>query len=209
MPPWRLACRGLEISPGEPGLSPHHANYVLATCLASVEWSPTAQVCQGLPLSSDALLDSMGFGLSSRGAVHALQWLFILLILAHVELTTGTTGEPLTIVEKPLSSLSHEGDRARTARSSFLSGIALRQDFATLADDMVRWNFPASQICVTTLMRMDLRAFMAPLLQDSFAGDGPFIGFPASLVYAWRASILKRRCSYIAQCVGQASHPGP
>ena len=42
-----------------------HANYVLATCLASVEagwasmWSLTAKVCQGLSFSSDALLDSM------------------------------------------------------------------------------------------------------------------------------------------------------
>ena len=72
-----------------------HANYVLATCLASVEagwasmWSLTAKVCQGLSFSSDALLDSMDLFLQSRGDVHALQWLSILLILAHVELVTG------------------------------------------------------------------------------------------------------------------------
>ena len=69
-------------------------------------WSLTAKVCQGPSFPLKGLLDSMGLLLQSRGVVHALQWLFILLILAHVELATG---EPLTIVEKPSSS-SHEAE---------------------------------------------------------------------------------------------------
>ena len=49
----------------------------------------------------------------------------------------------------------------------------------------------------------------APLLQDSSAGDGPFVRFPASHVHSWGDFILKRRCGYVAQRVGEASHPCP
>ena len=189
-----------------------HANYVLATCLASVEagwasmWSLTAKVCQGLSFSSDALLDSMDLFLQSRGDVHALQWLSILLILAHVELVTG---ELLTIVEKPVSSSSHEGDWARTARSHLISGTSLRQDLAALAGDVAKWTSATGQVSETALIRMDFRASRAPLLQESSAGDGPYVGSPASHAYSWGDFILKRRCGYVAQRVGEASHPGP
>ena len=169
-------------------------------------WSLTAKVCQGLSFSSDALLDSMDLFLQSRGDVHALQWLSILLILAHVELVTG---ELLTIVEKPVSSSSHEGDWARTARSHLISGTSLRQDLAALAGDVAKWTSATGQVSETALIRMDFRASRAPLLQESSAGDGPYVGSPASHAYSWGDFILKRRCGYVAQRVGEASHPGP
>ena len=56
---------------------------------------------------------------------------------------------------------------------------------------------------------MGVRASGAPLLQDSSPGDGPFVGFPASHVHSWGDFILKRRCGYVAQRVGEASHPCP